>query len=393
MKHQIKKILVTSIFLALTSTVYAGVETDYNGAKFNIYGNLDVGLASVSGMGATNSTANMVLNSPNYTSRIGFKGEEDLSDSLKAGFKLEHQILPGDGTNGVSAGSGSSNALFNLNSYVFLQSKDYGKLTVGRQNSITYNTLKELDPRGQRNFGALLSFWCDSSNFGGSATSKTGLLNLNGGTQVSNAITYELPTWKGITLQGMYVPGGVAGDNDASSRKALALIYKGIDHLTLVASQIQINNSTGHESGRTTTLGGNYKFLDDAAIVGLGYIKLENPSVAEGTANSEFTLLSVTGKYNFTKDFSVAGGWYELSDDVNSNNKATQKSIFAMYNLNKHVEVYTGYSQMDNEGSFGFAPMAQGQLNLNSLSTTYPSKVVNPGQTHDAIVAGMTIYF
>jgi predicted porin len=148
----------------------------------------------------------------------------------------------------------------------------------------------------------------------------------------------------------------------------------------------------GQEVGRTRVLGGNYKFFDKKATVAVGYITMENPYL-QGAANTDFTLVTVTGKYEFTKDFNIAGGWYKLSDEINDSNSARQLSLTAIYNLSKHTEVYAGWAQMANEGSFGLAPLAQGHLGLNSLSTAYPSKVMNPGQTHDAIMAGMMIRF
>ena len=46
-----------------------------------------------------------------------------------------------------------------------------------------------------------------------------------------------------------------------------------------------------------------------------------------------------------------------------------------------------------NEGGMGMAPYGAGQFNLNSISTTYPSKIMSAGETQSAVMAGMIIRF
>jgi predicted porin len=229
--------------------------------------------------------------------------------------------------------------------------------------------------------------------FGGTATTKSGLVSMDGSNQISNVVRYETPTWQGLTLGGMWAPGGVAGDNSASSKYAATAVYKGIDHLTLVAGQIWLNDSTGVTTGRTRVLGGNYKFLDDKAVLAAGYITLENPS-KNGQANSEFTLKDITAKYYITPKFDISGGWYKLDDEVNSANSARQLSLVGNYNIVKNVDIYAGWAQMKNQGGLGLAPLAQGAMSYNSLSSSYSGSVVSqPGQTHDAVMVGMQIRF
>ena len=359
------------------------------------FGWIDAGVAIGTNLGNANSTGSYFVSSPQRTSRIGLQGRSSLENGIKMGFYVAQGITPGDGTGGTSAATGSTNALFGLGAYGWLSRDDWGKITLGRQDNITYPVLIAMDARGGLNFGGSLSFWVDNSMFGGTSTSKSGLFSLSAGNQSNNTVVYEFPTWKGVTLQGQYSLGGVAGNHDANSKTALAVYYRGIPGLTLATGQININNSSGTTVGRTTLLGGNYKW--DDFTVATGYVLWENPA-ADGANFSKYHSTMYSGKYQVTPKLDFTGGVYFLSDDINEANKATQLSLVANYSLSKSngwvVDVYAGVAQMQNKGNMGLMPMAVGQMNHGSLGSTYKDSVISvTGQTQDAAMIGMMIRF
>jgi predicted porin len=391
------KKLLAVLLLAMAGTSQAAL-LSADPYKIEIKGNIDAGILFADHLGAANKSGSIFLNSPMKTSRFTIRGTETLDqgllddDVLKLGFHLEQQILPGDGSQGVSASKNESNTAFGLAAYMFIDDKKLGMLSVGRQDSIMYKGHKYLDVRSGFNFGAINSLWTDSSAFGGTSTAKTGINSLNGANQVSNALVYTTPTFYGVKASGMWVPGGVAGNDTASSKYAGTITADDvIPNLGLLAGYYWSNNSSGVETARTSMFGANYTW--DKWKFAAGYIKMENPSLADGAANSEFNIKTLTAKYSVSDKLWLSGGVYRLEDDANSANKTTQYSLVADYALSKSVTVYSGWARMANEGGFGFTPYGTGQFNYNSLSGTYTSKVTVTGQDQDALVFGMNVTF
>ena len=390
-----KKLLALLSLVGLTSTANAAVLSP-DPYRIEVSGIIDAGVLFADNLGNNKQSGTIFLNSPNKTSRLTIRASQDLGngllddDNLRGGFHLEQQILPGDGSQGQSSGTGAANNVFGLAANLWLEDGKLGRITLGRQDSVIYNAQNKIDTRGGWNFGSSLSFWCDGSAFGGTATKKTGINAYNGGNQHSNAIRYDSPDIYGFKLAGEYAPGGVAGNEDASSKQGITVMYSGVKDLLLVAGQMSINDSTGLETGRTTLFGGSYQF--DKLKLAAGYEVLENPS-GHGAANTKFNLKETSMKYNFTDKFYVTGGVYKLSDDINHDNGATQYSLVADYWLSKNMDVYAGYATVDNKGGMGMTPYGNGQFNLNSLSTSYSSKVTVAGQQESAVVLGMMLYF
>lgn len=113
-----KKLVLTSLIAATFSTAAM--------AQVTVYGVLDQALRTTNLDGA-NSASTMVSGS-HTTSRIGFKGEEDLGNGTKVSFTLEGRLDGGNGT--VGAGDN----LFSRESSVSISSKA-GTLTMGRTDT------------------------------------------------------------------------------------------------------------------------------------------------------------------------------------------------------------------------------------------------------------------
>ena len=360
------------------------------------YGWIDAGVAMGTHLGKANTTSSVFLSSPQKTSRVGLQGQGDMGDGVTAGFYLAQQIMPGDATNGSSAATGASNALLNLGAYGWISKDNWGKISLGRQDNIVFDAMGVMDTRGGLNFGSSYSFWFDNSMFGGTATSKSGLISLDGSSQLSNTVVYETPTWKGITVDTMWSFGNNPGSEDSSSKKAIAIYYRGIKDLILVAGQLQGNNSLGQDVARTSLIGGNYNWNDRLNLAS-GYIRMENPN-GHGAEFTKYSLTEYSVKYWLTPKLDLTSGLYFLSDEIDSKNSATQLSLVANYQVKKSdgwsVSVYGGVAEMRNKGNIGLEPMAIGQMNYNAIGTTYPNAVVTvPGQVQDAVMVGLMVKF
>jgi GBP family porin len=118
-----KKTLLALVILAGLSTATVAQ------SNVTVYGILDVNVSSSKADGAGANTA-MSENSL-ATSRLGFRGTEDLGGGLKAEFQLESKLLPSTGVAGSGTTSSASSQLFNREAWVGLTSATLGSIRMG----------------------------------------------------------------------------------------------------------------------------------------------------------------------------------------------------------------------------------------------------------------------
>lgn len=380
-----KLVIAGAIVAAATGSALAQQQPNVE-----VYGRIDAGILNVQGVGATETSITQVLSSPMYTSNIGFLAKENLGGGLTAFARIESQINPGDGTQGVSSGTGSANAVFGREANLGFESKDWGKVTLGRQVHPIYQYFNAQDVRGGFGFGSSLPFYADGSSFGGTATSKTGIGTITGSTYLSNTLSYETPDFNGLKIRGAYTFGNTAGDVDYNKKMGLAALYdKGMFIGTTGIHESY--GSTGLKTGRFWWVGGGVRPINGLTIRG-GYTKFENPSIS-GQANSEFDLKQISAEYKATERVKVFGGVYQLADKVTTADKSRITSIGTSYDFSKRTEVYTAVAWGNNDGNAGFAAYGGGGANVNSLNTAAHPGAMVAGRDHRAIVAGMVHRF
>lgn len=185
----------TSVFAQSSVTLYGIVEATS-----------DIGYSSVTNVTATNAagvvTATTRSETKNNfriqdgndqgtgTSRIGFRGTEDLGGGLKANFLLEMGLRVDDGAapgvTGVNSGASGGN-LFGRNAWGGL-SGSFGEVRVGRQVLGSFSV--------QGNSGA-------SGASNGLYDASTATLLPMGGVRFSNAVRYLSPNFSGLTASVM----------------------------------------------------------------------------------------------------------------------------------------------------------------------------------------------
>ena len=365
-------------------------------SNVNVYGLLDVGVVTATNVGTAGQNATQVLSSPMWASRIGFKSAEDLGGGTKAGANIEAQINPTDGSQGASSSSGTANNVFSRAANVYLDNAGLGRVTLGRQDNLAFESFAVGDVNAGRNFGGSLNYWNDGSTFGGTSTAKTGLATMTGTTFLSNAVRLDTPVIAGFKGSVQYTSGGVAdnttfGALDASSRRLYAVSYnRGAFNGS--ASYQTSNNAAGLATAETTTVGGNYTI--DKFKVAAGWANFQNPN-GLNAANTDFDLRQVSVKYNATSKVDVTAGYYNLKDNISSANGSQTWSLVGDYNFSKRTTAYLGVASTANKGTSGFAPYGAGGANYGSLygTATYPSVVASTGTTQNAYVVGMTHRF
>jgi predicted porin len=124
------------------------------------------------------------------SSRLGFRGTEDLGGGLKANFLIEHRFQPDNG--GVEPRDGPVSTFWNAAAYVGLSSSQFGEIRLGRQYVPAFYVAIASDP------------WSYDYNVAGASAFTRGG---NGVTTAYNAVTYRTPNISGFTGEVMVAAG------------------------------------------------------------------------------------------------------------------------------------------------------------------------------------------
>ncbi|WP_109370467.1 MULTISPECIES: porin [unclassified Massilia] len=122
----------------------------------DVYGIIDVLLGPTTNITKDKGTTWRVSASGMNTSRLGFRGSEDLGDGLKAVYQLEMGIAPDTGT--------ADNPLFKRQANVGLEGS-FGRLVLGRSFTSVYDFMLAYDPMGYAPFYS----WVPTGNASGAS--------------------------------------------------------------------------------------------------------------------------------------------------------------------------------------------------------------------------------
>ena len=223
------------------------------------------------------------------TSRIGFRGTEDLGGGMKANFLMEMGIRVDDG--GVTTGAGNVNSsgdsggnLFGRNAWGGL-SGGFGEVRLGRQVN--------------GSFGVQANSWSAGSSNGlydaGSSTAP-----LMGGVRTSNAIRYITPNLSGFTGSLMLgAPETLANTSESSTA-------------TPINTGVGVVTSTS--AARRTTVDLALEYANGPAYVGFGYNTRDAANVTGGfTTNNALAGVGNTNAVNPGRiNAFTLGGSYDL---------------------------------------------------------------------------------
>jgi predicted porin len=146
--------------------------------SMTIYGVVDAALVYANNQ---NGQSNTYMRSGNQaSSRLGFKGTEDLGGGTQALYVLEAGFNLDDGT------ASSSGSIFNRQAYVGLSNNRVGTLTIGRQYTPYYLFV---GPLGQVNYIT-----------GATGAHPGDIDGLDVTIRSSNSMTYMSPVWHGVQI-------------------------------------------------------------------------------------------------------------------------------------------------------------------------------------------------
>ncbi len=350
---QTRKFKLATLSVALMATAPAA----FAQSNVTIYGVLDVfaGYQNTT-VGGKNTSLTAMGNNGEMTSRIGFKGTEDLGGGYKASFNLENGFDPSTGA------QQNTYRLFDRQSWVGLGG-GFGEVRVGRQNSPMFAYSGNMDAFGAATYGSAYN------NFS------------NWIARVDNDISYISPKFSNSTLELHYSLGEKTDSMAANSVYQLGFqtqqgpVYFG-------TAYVNANNSTNTVNVKQFMAGGNYDYGNGKIYLGFFRTNevissttgnaLTNPagkydptgSVVGTVAGNYHNTYSLSADYRITPSLTVGAGGGYIKDSSSLNNNAKQFSLIANYDLSKRTRLYTVLSRLSNQNTAAY------KMTGASLTTT-----------------------
>jgi predicted porin len=343
-------------------------------SSVTLFGVVDLNLLSVDNNERTYSMGTDGMSS----SRLGFRGVEDLGGGLKASFWLEAGLAPDTGRNAGVWGDGvtanGNQLVFNRRSTVSL-SNQWGELRLGRDYTATFWSWTVFDPFGTNGVGA-------ATNLALGQDLSTALAGTTYATLVraNNMVQYILPG--GVFGPGLYGQLQIAAGEGAPGNK-----YWG-GRIGYAAGPFDIAGAYGMTDCLNTActvdltnwnIGGSWNF---------GFMKLSgfyssieadgslnNISGSAGRENWFVGVSAPFGQWNFKASYGGTNGQDRLS-----NVDGTQWAIGADYNLSKRTALYGTWSSISNDGGARFS--VSNQANIPPVGTSWNSNGFQIGVRH-----------
>ncbi len=311
-------------------TFAAGAQAQSN---VEIFGVFDLAYLHTTADGA--GSVNSVNPDGNTSSRLGFRGSEDLGGGSKASFWLEAAYDPDTGANGTASADNKSapvGAAFGRRATVSL-SGTWGELRLGRDYVPTFSNLTaSMHPFGTNGVGNAGQLFYPVST--GGTTVRTNV-------RASNSIGYLLPS----TLGGFYGHAMYAmGEQASNSATADDGNYLGA-RIGYRSGPLNLAVATG--TTKYTT--GDYTQSNFAINYLMGPVKLMYLWGKNEVGSTKTTSNMVGTKWKLGPgELRFA---YTTLTAVAVANDAKQWALGYVYDLSKRTALYTNYSQVSNDGS------------------------------------------
>lgn len=327
-----KKSLIALAVLAASGAAMAQ-------SSVTLFGVVDATYAYGSG---SVSNKSQLTNSGYNSSRLGFRGVEDLGGGLSASFWLEAGLNNDNGTGGTTntnnqaATSSGGGLVFNRRSTVSLNG-GFGELRLGRDYTPQFWNLTVFDPFGTNGVGTTQTL---NSSLGGPVTIRA-----------SNAIGYFLPgNLGGFYGQAQYY----LGENNSDSKNAAGVSTKKDGNglaLRVGYANGPINvalalSDTKYAAGniKTTNIGGQYDL--GVAKVMAHYNQDRNSAVGQPDGSGWLIGgLVPVGAGEVRLSYST----YKTDVAVGADPKSNKLALGYVHNLSKRTALYATYAHVSNK--------------------------------------------
>jgi predicted porin len=321
--------------LAVLGT-FAGVASAQS--TVTLFGIVDLNARNVKN--GNNDALNTMSQDGNASSRLGFRGVEDLGGGLSAGFWLEAGLNPdtggAGGSNGLTAPTNGSSNLFNRRSTVSLLG-GWGELRLGRDYTPSFWNTTVFDPFGTNGVGAFTNLVLNT-------------LGTNAGTFVraNNSIGYFLPSNLGGLYGQVQVSANEAAPINGNKNQSARIGY--------AAGPFNIAVSYGSTDALQGAVEQKYKHGNVAGSWNFGFMNLmaQYDMTEAGPREAKTYLIGTVvplgqGEFKFsyakTEQEGVLGG-------TNFNNAdADQIAVGYVYNLSKRTAMYGHLARIKNKNA------------------------------------------
>ncbi len=346
-----------------------------------MYGVLDAGVFNAKSAGVSNT---FLTNGAHTSSRLGFKGTEDIGGGLKANFGLEAGLSVDNGSLGGPSGangstkigvgvvangahpdstSNASNQIFSRGAFVGLEGS-FGKINAGKISTHSNSHILAYTP-GATNIAAV--------SFRTAATTSSGWLD--------NTIEYVSPTMAGLTARVLHTTGNTAasstaaeGNTDANKKfgngQEFGLSYANGPLAAGIYTAERKTTASNTIKAKTSGVGATYDF----GVAKVGFTANESdPDNTVSTDKIKGNSVGVTVPLNAKV---TLAGFYGASKTQNTK-KADFTSVNLDYALSKRTIAYANYTQVKNSGTgtSTLAGMGTGNSAITAAATTAEPKV------------------
>ncbi len=298
---------MTLAALAATMALVAPFAASAHSAV-TLYGIADLYLQY--GQGSTGSQL-QVQSGGVSTSRLGFKGTEDLGSGLSAQYQLEMGITADNG------GLQHPNNTWGRQSWVGLNQAGLGSLSLGRQNIPQYIVLDTFDPYGT----------------GAGSAASSGIVSTT--SRSDNSIVLKSASFGGFTVSAMAGLGETGTGNTAGNKYGLGAQYSaGAFAAGLALSQFKAADATKVDA-TYTLLTGSYDF---GAFKVTGGVQRVNNLGGVATVDRTEALAGVLVPVSTNGTFSAGVGTGTTEDLAGS--RASQYTLGYIHALSKRTKLY-----------------------------------------------------
>ncbi len=312
-----KKSLIALAVLAASGAAMAQ-------SSVTLFGIVDTNFSYIDGIGNDNESKYGLGTSGNATSRLGFRGVEDLGGGLKAGFQLE---------SGFNSDTGASAATFFGRQSEVNLSGGFGTVRLGNFFPESYYATADYISMHNHDTGnSSDALYYDPVWFGALGT--------------KNKVGYRSPTFGGLVVDAAVILHEKAAGTSNKNGYDLAANYN-LGALALGAGY------SGVDSNYQAALRGLYTFGNFTVGAYYQRNKDANQIVASGAGTRDTFRLSgmyAMGASEFHVNVGRAGEYKNINDS-----DATQYTLGYNYNLSKRTKVYSYYTRINNSraGTYG----------------------------------------
>lgn len=304
-----KLLLALALSAAFTGATQAQSSVSIYGIMDGAYTQAENSSKTTAGGAVTDTKSRNTVNGDGAlsTSRLGFRGIEDLGGGKSAQFVLEYDLINiGNGGNGTDTGlaqSSNTNARTEgfgaRQSWIGITDKNLGALRLGRQESPMHGTfINGLAGQGNNIAGSIFSGGSSNANVISAGIRPYDIY-------VDQAITYLAPTISGFSTQVQYSQNAYSANQSTSSsgfqQAGASIRYTGIKNLSVALGFQQDNAVVANTSNAkrvVNTLSANYNF---GPVTAFGiYSTHKNTNLATGaiTRDQKATELGLRAPVN-----------------------------------------------------------------------------------------------